>query len=301
MRETTQQWGPSDTPQSIRLLIILTCSVSIFSALTNTLFVQWLGWTGPQELLSLSWYGLRNYFLWQPISYLFIQDASSQGINLSYLLSLFVNMYILWLLGSTLLERLGTRHFFILYLTSGVIAGLAALSVMPFMGYYVPLAGPAAALFAIFVVWAMCNPNSTILLFFLVPVQVKWLLASVLAAVFLIDLSQGDIVFLAFHFTGALYGYLYGLIILGLQSPFAVIQPFEKSISRMRKRVLTRSRPTSTSSKVVDIKSGEALLDDDAFVDAMLTKIAQRGERSLSSSERQRLDRISSQKKSQQP
>lgn len=256
---------------------------------------------GPEELLSLSWGGLKQYFLWQPLTYLFIQDGSGQGITITFLVMLFLSMYILWIFGSTLQERLGTARFLGLYLVSGILSGLAAIFVMPLVGHYTVLAGPSSALLAIFMMWTMCNPESELLFFFLLPVKTRWLLAILLGAILLGSLSSGDIVSMTYYLTGPFFGYLYGLLGFGLQSPYAFTHKFDQAVLDIRSRFLeklTREKPAivEPKTKIYDFKSGEPVLDDDAFVDAMLTKISQYGEKSLTSAERKRMDQISARK-----
>ncbi len=50
-------------------------------------------------------------------------------------------------------------------------------------------------------------------------------------------------------------------------------------------------------SKIYDIKSGEPLLDDDQFMDAMLDQISRYGEESLTPAEKKRMKEISEKKK----
>lgn len=292
-------WGPGDTPAVIRWLIGITCVMSVLSALTNYLFTQLLGYMGPQEILGVSSYGLSHYLLWQPLTYLFIQD-SSQGITFTFLINLLFNMYVLWILGSTLSERIGTIRFLTLYLLSGAIAGITAAWVMYLSGHYGIFTGPSAALLAIFVVWTMCNPNSQIMLFFIIPMQTKWLLAGVLGAICLISISQLDVVSLAFYCSGFIYGYLYGLVGLNLRGPFAFTHHFDKAITELVDKLMPnphdKPKGKQSSSKIFDFSSGEPIQNDDAFVDAMLSKISKYGERSLSTSERQRMEQISKRK-----
>ena len=49
-------------------------------------------------------------------------------------------------------------------------------------------------------------------------------------------------------------------------------------------------------SKIVDIKTGKTVLDDEAFIDEMLAKISRYGEKSLSWQERDRMRQISEKK-----
>lgn len=274
-------WGPSHTPPVIRRLILFTICIALFSALTEGLFTQLLGLPGPQELLSLSLRGVKNYFLWQPLSYLFVQDGGIFGINLFFLLTLAINTYFIWILGSSVHERMGSKHFLGLYFSAGIAAGLVAVCTMALLGHNQFIAGPTAALMGLFVIWTMLFPESELILFFILPMKTRWILGGILGAALLISLSQLDIVSFMYYLTGAIVGYLYGVLAFGLRGPFAFTRPLD--------RLLKKKGPPT---KIVDM-TGDPVLDDDAFVDEMLTKISKHGETSLSNTERRRLDRIS--------
>lgn len=290
MDSFSSSWGPGHTPKVVRWLIILTCIVSLLSALTNNLFVQFLKMTGPVEFFGLSWRGLRWGYFWQPVTYLFVQDPGGNGIHFFYLISLLFDMYVLWVIGSMVIERLGSMRFIVLYLLTGVLAGLAAVGMMTLIGSYSLITGPSAALLGLLVVWTMYYPDSDLMLFFLFPIKLRWLLTGVLGAIFIVSLSQLDFVSLTFYGVATLTGYLFGLISCGLRSPFAFTRRFDLFVIRLSNR-LFGTTASNEKSKVVDIQS-----DDDAFVDAMLSKISKQGEKSLTSRERRRMQEISARK-----
>src|SRR5262245_14401940 len=122
-------WGPDITPKAILNLILVTSIVAILVALTDPLFTQIFG-ISLQTWLSLSWQGLQRYFIWQPMTYLFLQPLAPSGITLFFLIGLAFNMYILWVMGSAILEAVGTKPFLRLYFFSGIGAGLLALFAM---------------------------------------------------------------------------------------------------------------------------------------------------------------------------
>lgn len=287
-------WAPRETPSAVRMLIIVTCTVAILSALTNGLF-HFLNLMGPQEFLSLSWYGIRNFFLWQPITYMFVQD-SSEGVQFFFLIALFFNMYILWVLGSTLQEYIGTTHFLTSYFGVGAIAGVLSVLTMPLVNQYAILTGPSAALLGVFVLWTMCYPDGILNLFFLIPLRTKWILAWVLAIIFLIALSQLNVLSMVFYAAATCTAYLYGVLALELRSPFPVMYPFEDKLLHLVQRLKGGSQAPKKGPKIVNLR-GEPIQDDDEFVDAMLTKIAKDGERALTSAERKRMDEISEKKR----
>lgn len=282
------QLGPSQTPKTILNLILITAFVSIFCALFDNIFVQFLGMAGPEKWLGLSTWAIDYGFVWQFITYLFVQDSASQGITLNFLIQLCFNMYVVWVMGSAILESFSTRTFFTLYFMSAFLAGFLAIGMMYLTGYHLLLTGPIPAVLALLVVWTMLYPEAELLLFFILPVKTKWLTAGILAAIFLITLSRLDLVSMTFYFVGALTGYFYALFALNLSSPFAFMQPIESRLKRWL--------PKGGSDKIIPFTPGSDSLDDNEFLDIMLSKIAAKGESSLTWREKRRLQEISEKK-----
>ena len=281
--------GPEKTPTVIRNLIFATCGISIVAALTETLINQIFGWPGLQSLLSLSWAGIRNYFIWQPISYMFVQNTGSHGITLYFLIALAFNMYILWVMGTRIYDSVGSRPFLRFYFLCGLFAGILALYAMRWTGHYAILSSPGPSILAILLVWTMMSPDAELLLFFLIPIKAKWLMAGILGAIFLITLSQLDWIDMFFYLSGAAFGYLYAVLAWEFEGPFAFSHKFDHgmaSIGRKFKIGGKKAREVSSAigrkTKIFDIQTGEPLVDDDQFVDSMLAKISKKGEQSLS-------------------
>lgn len=288
------RWGPTSTPSIVRNLIIWTAVTTLSSALVQILFSTFEWGFGPQDYLSLSWWGLKNWYLWQFASFLFIQSLSSYGITFFYLITLFFNMYLLWVIGSQIVEFFGKKSFLKLYLIGGIFAGIFSLLMMPLTGQYSVIAGPTASILALMMVWTMMNPELEILLFFLIPIQAKWLIAGIVGAIILTTVSQGDFVSLSFYIGGILFGYFYGVTALGLKGPFPFSHPFDRFLESLESH--WKKREGSERAKIYDIRTGNTILDDEKFVDTMLAKIAKHGEKSLSRAEKLRLQKISESK-----
>lgn len=307
MRYATSDFrvGPEFTPRPIKNLILFTCAISLAVSLGEIFFYQIFGISGPEYWLSLSWRGFANYMIWQPFTYLFVQYTGGSGITLSFLITLLFQMYLLWVIGSQVLERIGRISFLKLYFISGIVAGIAALLLMQFTGSQIVLSGPTPAIFAVLAVWTMTYPEAELLLFFLIPVKAKWLILGILGAVFLISLSSLDFISFSFYFFGCLIGYLYALTAWGLHSPFPGFNRLEAFIlqgsNKIRNNFFFRPRKNnnlkSASPKIFNISTGEPEFDDEKFVDMMLEKISKKGEQSLTWKERQRMKEISEKKR----
>lgn len=297
--QTYTPWSYSHTPKSIATLIIITVIATLCCAVLEPLFINVFKMNGPQEFFGLSWWGLSNKYLWQPLTCLFIQSEAN-GISIGFLIALTFNMYMLWLFGSNLVEAYGTGPFLRLYFISGILASLAAVLTTPAIRQYSIIAGTTASLLAIFVAWAFLHRETQLLLFFLIPVKAKWLLAAVIAIAILIPLSELDLVGFVYYFTGIVIGYFYSTIAWETQSPFIMMEKVDDFfivLGRKLRAKIARLLPfKKEKSKVVDIKTGKNTLDDDAFIDEMLAKISRHGEKSLSWQERERMQKISEKK-----
>jgi len=285
---TQSRLGPESTPDVIKYIIITTITISIGSAFTNEIFRWLFSIPGPQEFLSLSWWGLSQLFLWQPLSFLFVQVSGMAGITIHFLINLAFQMYLLWVMGTNIFEHLGKKHFLKIYFGSGVLAGLVTVLLSGLIGFYPVLEGPSPAIIGLAIVWLLLNPESEILLFFLIPVKAKWLIAGILGAILLINLSQMNLVNLLFYLTGACFAYIYGVVTCHLRSPFPETHAFEDRI---------RGWGGSGKGKIIDFRTGqEVSQSDEQFVDEMLEKIAKKGEGSLTWRERSRMQKISEKK-----
>ncbi|HEV8052927.1 MAG TPA: rhomboid family intramembrane serine protease [Parachlamydiaceae bacterium] len=298
---TLSSWGPDKTQSTIKQLIIATCIIATLSAGIQSIFDQFGLFPGPQDFLSLSWWGVNSGYVWQPLSFLFIQEAPG-GLSFFFFVTLLFNMYLLWVIGSTVLQMIGRGPFLRLYFLGGMAAGVIALLSMKITGQYETLAGMTSALLILFTVWSMAFPETEILLLFLFPVKVKWIVVSIIAALCLISLSHWDLSTFVLYLSSVLIGYCYAVMVHGWYSPFPhtlrvdmmlskIAAQFRKNIPVFFKGKTKDVKPSET--KIIDINSERSIKDDDAFIDAMLEKISRKGENSLSWSEKKRMQDIS--------
>lgn len=306
MRYTTTQirLGPEQTPLCVKILIWLTAVSTLTTALLDNLFVHYFGLVPFSGYLGLSWAGIEHGYLWQLFTYFFISDSGGAGITFGLLVGLFFNLYLLWIFAPPIIERVGTYPFLRLYFGSGLFGGLGCLIVMALGLQQYVFTGLLPTLSTLFFVWAMLAPEAEIWLFFLISFKAKWLMAGLLGAIFLIDLSHGDLVSIANLFTALLFGYLYCIIAWDLKSPFEWARPFDERLSRAtvwaRHRLNNlplRRKESSSKEKIIDISTGDILSDEELFMDNMLEKISKHGEQSLSWQERERMKKIAERKR----
>lgn len=294
--------SPANTPKTIYRLVAITSIVSILCALFNYFFA-YFGIATPQELLSLSWKGLSNWYIWQPITYLFVQAGGEYGLSFGFLFALLFNMYILWVMGGSTLDRVGDAAFLRFYFISGALIGLTTLLLMPLLGQYAILAGATPIILAILMVWTMLHPESHMLLFFIIPIQTKHLLPAILVLLLLVNISQLNFIELGFNLMGLIVGYLYATLVWGLVSPYQFTHVTDRWLTALGEKFTNLSswfqaaRPLpDKKAEIIDFHTGKSVMDDDEFMDAVLDKISKHGEKSLSWSERNRMKQISKNK-----
>ncbi len=288
---THTHFVPGSTPKSLKILIL----VSIASILISAFFPK------VQALFSLSFSGISHLYLWQFLTYIF---TAPTGVSFSLFLFLAFDMYLLWAFGSSLMQRSRPALFYALYFGSALFAGLLAFLPMALGLQHGYLAGGAAPLYAVLLAWVMLNPESELLLFFSLPFKARWLIAGLLAVNLILDATSGDWIGFLSNFGSAVFGYFFTLIAWREPSPFPFLRSFERilfrSLDRTRDRLskIGKKRPQTPykHSKIYDIHSGEPLLGDEQFMDAMLARISLYGEDTLTPEEKKRMQAISAKK-----
>ena len=128
----------------------------------------------PQEALTMvgSMNGVEvSFWPWQLATYAWLHDLLSPSHVLFNMLGLFF-------LGPTLERRWGGRSFLSFYLWSSIIAGALSLVLawlLPSV-FGFPVVGASGATMAILAAFSFVMPEATLLLFFVLPMQAKWLL-----------------------------------------------------------------------------------------------------------------------------
>ena len=122
------------------------------------------------DYLALSLQGLKHGFVWQLLTYQFMHAG---------LLHLFFNCWAIYVFGQDVEMALGRKSFLTLYFSSGIVGGAAqALAGLALdRDFAAPVVGASAAAFGLAAAFAMLFPNRVLLLFFVLPMRAKWLLA----------------------------------------------------------------------------------------------------------------------------
>lgn len=222
---------------------------------------------------------------WSPVTYMFVH-ANQFG-------HIFFNMLILFFFGPPLERAWGGREFVKFYLLCGVGAALTSVLLYRWIGP-VSVIGASGALMGVMLAFAMAWPNARVLLWFVIPVKVKYLVAAMIA----LDL---------FATRSALSGHAGGGVATwahlgGAATAWIYLTHGERIEKRLRRLNPKRARFGVERGKSVRDGSGQAgkrgrgsPIDGDSLdeVDRILDKIRETGIESLTPKEKAYLDDMS--------
>ena len=280
-------------PAPLKWLILAVVGLSLFAALFDVLFPK-VGLPNPIALFSLSPWGINHFFYWQFITHFLLVNPQG-GLSLMFLVNLFFSCYMLYMIGLMIIGTRGVKDFLTLFIGGGLISGLAGYALLTSMGTPGLIIGTSSALYALLTSWMMVNPHAQVLVFFAIPVRIKWLITGLLAFNFLMDLSNGNFLSCTQLASSVAFSYVFCLLKWKIRGPYAALARFDDWLIRIFEP--KKRSPAYTDAKIYDFKTGEAILTDDEFVDACLAKIAAKGKKSLSFKERWKLRQISKRKK----
>ena len=123
---------------------------------------------GGIESIFALWPLGTNFLPWQVVTYAFLHGSFEH---------LFFNLLGLWMFGSELERIWGEKRFLQFYAASVLAAALAQLVVTAVMGSVYPTVGASGGLFGLLFAFAVMFPNRVILLFFVIPMKARYLVA----------------------------------------------------------------------------------------------------------------------------
>lgn len=294
MNRNYHNLNPSESPLLIKRLILATALAALFSSLAEVFINTVFNLPGPQTFLSLNIPYLFQGFLFQLITYPLTYGTIGEGVTFFYMITLALHLYIIWVMGSNIIERMGSRAFVKLYLYSTLLAGISAASLALLLKEPSTFTGCTPQVLGILVAWTALNGEGRLFLAFPLSIKAKWLTLAALLFALLPPLSSFDFPLAAFRGAGALTGWLFALTSWHLKSPWGLIKKAEEHLLGWIARIKLFFRKKS-GSKIIDIRSFKEQSDEE-FMDDMLEKISRQGESSLTSRERKRMQRISRQK-----
>ena len=249
-------FGRGITP-GIKYIIIFT---SCFFIVQQILNIEWF------DLLGVAPLKMVKGWIWQPFTYLFIHSS---------FLHILFNMLFLWMFGTELERLWGTRNFLKYYFITGIGAGICIF--LYNFGTNSVTMGASGAVLAVILAYGLQFPERIVLLYFVIPIKVKYLILIIIAFEFFATLTMsGSSVSYIGHLSGMLIGFVY------LKRKL-LTRAFARWLKqRMERRYFDRQRKM--------MQEEEKIRSD---VDELLDKINKIGLENLTKEERNRLDEAS--------
>jgi membrane associated rhomboid family serine protease len=224
---------------------------------------------------------------WTFVTYMFVHGG---------LLHLLTNMLMLYVFGTAVESRLGSRHFLLYYLFCGIGAAVFSLLLAGLMPVG-PFVGASGAILGVAVAFAMLWPDAELIIFPIpVPIKARTLVIG-LVALDLIGsrLWPGDGIAHIAHVGGALFGYLFFRVqSLSRRAPAQPARAVERVVM-----VQSGSSEPDRRTPVTPMRPRRRVDSDPvaAEVDRVLDKISEKGISSLTPAERRFLDEVAKKKK----
>jgi membrane associated rhomboid family serine protease len=224
---------------------------------------------------------------WTFLSYMFVHAG---------LLHLLGNMFMLFVFGTAVENRMGSRAFILYYLLCGVGAAVFSLALSAIMQVS-PFVGASGAVLGVALAFAIYWPDAELVVFPLpIPIRARTLVALLVGLdVFFYFLTPGDGIAHLAHVGGVLVGYLYFRAQgLSRRSPHPPPRAVERVVM-----VQSGSAEPERRTPVTPVRPRRRAEADPvaAEVDRVLDKISEKGIASLTPAERRFLDEVSKQKK----
>lgn len=265
-----------------------------------------------QEIFELNSRKAKQGQVWRVVTCGFCHDRFS-------IAHIGINMLVLFWFGAPIERMYGSREFAFFYAFALLTSSLFFIGLDTWTGQNIPAIGASGAVMGVFALFAIHYPRHTIRLFFIIPVEARWLL--ILYAIYdthpvllaLAGQPQATGVAHAGHLGGLVFGLVYWKLQIRLSTTFLASQSssagYRSSTSSQPKK---RDKPKNNKSKPSSLKlydpeqessaMADSAMDDaalesqdefDAEVDNILRKIQQQGKKSLTEEEQKILDRAS--------
>ena len=164
-------------PNLMRYIVIGTAAVYILMVLTRNNDANAL------SFLSFNLNGLLHGEIWRIVTFIFVPGDMRP-------FWLIVALYFYYWIGSSLEREWGTARFTLYYLSGALLTVLGVVIVGLITGnHYLTISGTGYVNLSMFLAFAVLFPDVQVLLFFIIPVKMKWL-AYIDGAVFVLGIIQ---------------------------------------------------------------------------------------------------------------
>ena len=293
-------------PKVLRTLLIINTLVFAIAAILGGVLGLQLNLTGeglkPLQvcIAEIAAFDPNEPFqVWRYVTYMFIHFD---------FMHFFFNMLMLWMFGAEIAQWMGTKHFAALYFFCGIFAAVFSM-VMSVLGLTnSPIIGASGALMGVFVAYYKFFPERRILMFFIIPMKIKYAMW-LMVAFDLVFANTGDAIAHFAHLGGVVAGFIYMAVYMNVfakgdsllyDSPFSeIFRLFSKNPENYRSHLDGQEKEGKSASSNAtsgngsktgesDVLEGEVCyMDEQKRMDEILKKVAREGINSLTDSEKQ--------------
>ena len=146
---------------------------------------------------------LYRHWYWQFFTYMFMHGG---------IWHLLFNMLALFMFGSPVERKIGTREFVLFYLLVGTLSGIASYLFFYFTGQNIMLLGASGAVYGVMLLFSVFFPNAGVLLFGVIPMRASTLVLLYFCIEFFGSIFSTGSVAHATHLFGLLFALLYVMI-----------------------------------------------------------------------------------------
>lgn len=228
-----------------------------------------------------------NFQIWQIITYQFMHADFWH---------IFFNMFMLWMFGMEIEHIMGSKKFLLFYLLCGIGAGLFQLFLSPILTDSLAVTiGASGAVFGVMIAFAMFFPDRYILIYFLIPIKAKYLIAMLIVFEF-VSVTESSVVAHLAHIGGAVTGFIF--LLLDKRNNFSFsnfLNSFRKQRTydsygsfrspRFRRPVDDDEIQEANFYDINDSKKDEIIVTQEE-IDRILDKISQSGYQNLTEREK---------------
>ncbi|HNX24355.1 MAG TPA: rhomboid family intramembrane serine protease [Spirochaetota bacterium] len=219
---------------------------------------------------------LNSFMIWQPFTYMFLHGGW---------MHIFFNLLTLWMFAGELEMVWGKTKFIWYYMLSGLGAGffIALMNYIAFINYgsSAVTIGASGAIYAILLAYAILWPDREVLLYFLFPIKIKYLVLAFGLMEFFGTLSSSAGTGGNISHIGHLGGIISGFILIKLMRSSGISKKSKVSFfENFRKK-----NRLNEKKKVIDTR-----IEAKRIIDELLSKIAKNGMSSLTPDEKKKLE-----------
>lgn len=156
-------FGPAKTSPGIKWIMIITAALFLIELLpwTRALILDFGALIPIDTFINLQ--------VWRLFSYMFLHSPDSY-------FHIIFNLLVLWMFGVEIEELWGTKKFVLFYLLTGAASGLFSfIYLFNDTMQYNSIIGASGAVLAVMTVYAFYFPHREVLLFFILPVNIRWI------------------------------------------------------------------------------------------------------------------------------